>query len=444
MPLAVGAIGLVETTAISRSIATQTGQRLNSNQEFIGQGLANIAVGVFSGYPCAGSFSRSAVNFDAGAKTSIASLLSAAFLLIAVFATAPMAAYLPRAALAGVLIVVAIGMINREEIGRIWRGTRGDALIMLITFLGTLFIDIAFAILAGILLSFAHYLLRTSLPRVQQVVPDRDYKHFVYEKEQPLCPQLGVIDIQGDLYFGAVGHIEETIFSYLEENQDQRYLLIRMHNVNHCDFSGIHMLENVLHTYRERGGDVYLVRVGYRVNKLMTSTGFCDTLGMENFLSEDQAVSHLFYNVLDPAVCIYECPYRVFKECQNLPKPAYLEELPILKDDPLREPIPEVGAPELWEELRKADDSLVVIDVREPREYRRGHIPQAELVPLPRILAGDYEPGKNGDKQVVFVCRTGRRSKRAAHKLGTEYNNIRILHGGMAAWEAQGLLAAVD
>ncbi|NIP23143.1 MAG: SulP family inorganic anion transporter, partial [Phycisphaerae bacterium] len=310
--LAVGAIGLVETLAISRSIANQTGQRLDSNQEFVGQGLANIAVGFLSGYPVAGSFSRSAVNANAGAKTPVAALFSSAFVLIALFTLAPLGALLPRAALAGVLIIVALGMINTKEIARIWRGTRGDAIIMLVTFLGTLFLEIAFAVLLGIMLSFALYIMRTSAPRVQNVVPDEDFKHFLYQPEKPTCPQLGVIDILGDLYFGAVNHVEETILEHLEKYKEQRFLLIRMHNVNHCDFSGIHMLENVVKVCRDKGGDVFMVRVSYPVRKLMESTNFIEFLGENHFLIEEEAIGHMFHKVLDPAVCIYECPFRVF------------------------------------------------------------------------------------------------------------------------------------
>jgi SulP family sulfate permease len=441
--LAIAAIGLVETTAISRSIASKTGQRLDSNQEFVGQGLANVVVGFFSGYPSAGSFSRSAVNFDSGAKTSVSALFSSLFLFVAVFAAAPMAQYLPRAALAGVLIVVAIGMVNKEEIARIWEGTRGDALIMLVTFLGTLLIDIAFAILLGIMLSFAVYLLRTSMPRVHQVVPDEEYRHFSYQPDRPLCPQLGVIDILGDLYFGAVSHVEEAIHTYEEREPDQRFLLIRMHNVNHCDFSGIHMLESVVNKYRDRGGDVFMVKVGYRVDRLMSSTGFDDSLGQDNFLTEDAAVSDIFYHTLDPAVCIYECPVRVFKECQNLPKQLYLDDIGVLDEESLNQSVEKVSPEELWSELKGNNKNLTVIDVREPREYNQGHIPEAQLVPLPQIISGNYQFDLGGEHEIVLVCRTGRRSRRAAHCFsGNE--KVRLLRGGMLAWEAAGLLEAVN
>lgn len=442
--LAVAAISLVQTIAISRSFAAKTGQRLDSNQEFVGQGLANIAVGFFSGYPSSGSFSFSAVNFNAGAHTPIAAVLSSLFLLVAVFVTGPLAAYLPRAALAGVLIVVGFGMINRAEIARIWQGARGDALIMLVTFLGTLFTEIAFAVLFGILLSFALYLLRTSMPRVHQVVPDLVFNHFEYQPDKPNCPQLGVVDILGDLYFGAVNHVEETILDYLDKNPEQRFLLIRMHNVNLCDFSGIYMLENIVKAYRENGGDVFMVKVHYTVNKLMTSTGFCDMLGMSNFLDEDQAISSIFYRKLDPAVCIYECPFRVFRECQNLPKQLYPEHIPLVADEVGKATIHEVPAEILWQELRDRERSIHVVDVREPREYHRGHIPKAELVPLPKILSGEHQFALGGDQKLVLVCRTGRRSRRAAQQILNGQEDIRILKGGMLAWEAAGLLEAID
>ena len=119
--LAVGAIGLVESIAISRSISSQSRQRLDSNQEFIGQGLANLFSGCFSGYSVSGSFTRSAINYDSGARSPLAGVFSGIFVLIAMFMLAPFAAYVPRAALAGVLVVTAYGMIDKAEMKRILR-----------------------------------------------------------------------------------------------------------------------------------------------------------------------------------------------------------------------------------------------------------------------------------------------------------------------------------
>ncbi|MCB8944181.1 MAG: STAS domain-containing protein [Ardenticatenaceae bacterium] len=442
--LAIGAIGLVQTSAIARSIASQTGQRLDSNQEFVGQGLANIFCGFFSGYPVASSFSRAAVNLKAGAKTPIAAIFSSIFVLIAMFILAPAAAFLPTAALAGVLIIVAYGMINVEEIGRIWRGTPGDGIIMLVTFLGTLFLKIEFSVLIGLLFSFGLYIMRTSNPRVQAVLPDMDFKHFTYQPDKPHCPQLAVIEIQGDLYFGAVSHIEENILAHLEAYPDQRYLLIRMHNVNHCDFSGVHMLENIIRVCQDRGGDMFMVRVNYRVQKVFEATGFDEHLGSAKFLPEDEAISHLFYRVIDPAVCIYECPIRAFKECQNLPKRVAISDIPLLQDIP-QDSVVDITPLKLWERLHNgaAEKPPLVVDVREPREFGRGHLPEARLEPLPTILSENVH--FPNDRDIVFVCRSGRRSRRAAYALRQMgIFNVMILRGGMLAWEAEGLLEAID
>ena len=440
--LAVAAIGLVEAISIARTIASQSGQRLDSNQEFIGQGLSNIASGIFSGYPGSGSFTRSAVNFDNGAQTPMASLASGVIVLVAMIAFAPLLAFVPRTALAGVLILTAIGMINRKEITRIWKGARDDAIIMVVTFLSTLFLHLEFAVLIGILLSFAVFITRTSVPKVVQVLPDANFKHFTPRKDQSPCPQLVIQDIMGDLYFGAVSHIGKVVHQHLHHNPGQRFLLLRMHSVNHCDYTGIHTLMDVVKIYREHGGDVYMVRVHDSVRELMESTGFCDFLGENNFLSEDVAITHIYQKVLDPAVCIYECEVRAFLECQNLPKRILPVDLfPHIALTSLDE-VEEISAEDLWQALHDHQLKLVV-DVREHREYHKGHIPEAALYPLPMLLS--EKPELPDDGPVVLVCRSGRRSRLAANWLSNQgIKQVKILKGGMLAWESAELLIAVE
>jgi SulP family sulfate permease len=440
--LAIAAIGLVEAISIARSIASQSGQRLDSNQELVGQGLSNIAAGIFSGYPGSGSFTRSAVNYDSGARTPMASLSSGFIVLIAMIAFAPLMAYIPRTALAGVLILTAIGMINRKEISRIWRGARDDAIIMVVTFLGTLFLHLEFAVLVGILLSFAVYIIRTSVPQVVPVLPDKSFRHFSHQLDAPPCPQLAIKDILGDMYFGAVSHIDKVVRQHLDNNPGQRFLLLRMHSVNHCDYSGIHALQEVVEAYREYGGDVFMVRVHEPVYDLMKTTGFCEFLGEDHFLSEDKAIFHIFQKILDPAVCIYECEIRAFYECQNLPKRIIpLDQLPRIKGVSAEE-IEEIIAKDLWNALHGIEPHHI-IDVREPREFYRGHIPQAKLHPLPMLLSEKLD--LSNDHEVILVCRSGRRSRLAAGWLISQgYKNVKILQGGMLAWESAGLFEAIE
>ncbi len=439
---AVGSIGLVESIAISRSIASVSKQRLDSNQEFIGQGLANIASGLFSGYSTAGSFTRTGVNYDANARTPLAGVIAGIFVLISMLLFGPLAAYVPRTALAAVLLVTAYGLIDRKEIARILKGTRGDAAILVVTFLATLFLPLQFAVLTGILLSLAIHIVRTSIPRVIPVLPADNFRHFTYQPDKAPCPQLAIFDIFGDLYFGAVNHVGDIIREYLDKNPNQRFLLLRMFSVDNCDISGIHTLESVVDLMRDRGGDMYFMRVQDPVMRRMKSTGFCDHLGEDNFLSYDEAIGFLYHRVLDPTICIYECDQRVFKECQNLPKRInHPIETPLQTEIPAGR-VPGISPKELWAELH-SENPPQIIDVREPREFKKMHILQAQSTPLFRLLSDSSIIPK--DTPLVFVCHGGRRSTRATYLFSNQgFKNIRVLRGGMLAWDAANLIEAVD
>ncbi len=217
-------------------------------------------------------------------------------------------------------------------------------------------------------------------------------------------------------------------------------MLLRLRSVELCDISGIHMLENIVRAYRERRGDVFMMRVQEPVLHMMQRTGFLDYLGADHILSEDDAIEHLFYKVLDPAICIYESNVRVFKECQNLPRPDYPITLSLDVDLKLGQ-VADLTPDQLWQQLHD-DLPPMVIDVREPREFQRGHIPRAELMPLTDILTST--PALPDARLIVFVCRSGRRSERVACLFQQKgYAHVAVLRGGMLAWEAAGLLEAV-
>jgi SulP family sulfate permease len=437
--LAIATIGLVEASTIARALASNSGQRLDSNQEFVGQGLANIACGVFSGYPTSGSFNRSALALRSGGQTALTSVFSGLFVLAAMFAFGPLAANLPRTALAAAQIVAAASMIDFKQMRKIIRGERGEAAIMITTLLATLFLSLPFAVLTGVLMSLGYYIWQTSAPRVQEVLPDDEFRHWVQRPDRPSCPQLGVVDVLGDLYFGAVSHVEESIRQLMTKHPEQRFLILRMHSVLRCDISGIHALESIVRTYRARGGDVFMVRVREPVRQLMQATGFEKMLGADHLLAEEKVIDHVFYKVLDPAICIYECDVRAFRECQNLPKQLTSEVIPLrLSTKTIN--IPELPPREVWEQLRSEQPPLI-LDVREPREFEHGHVPGAQLMPLTNLAQhGDSLPR---DRPIVTVCRGGRRSLRAAallHERG--FSNVATINGGMLAWRNADLLEA--
>jgi SulP family sulfate permease len=434
--LAVSALGLVEAVSIAREISRQSGERLDVNQELVGQGMANIAAGLFSGYAASGSFTRSAVNFQSGARSQMSSVFGGFFILAGVLAFGPAAAFLPRAALAGLIMFIAYNMVDWRGVRRVMRTSRAETGIMLATFAATLVLPLEFAVLAGVMLSLAIYIYQSSLPTVHTVVPDETFRHFVEKDKAPVCPQLGVINIRGAMFFGAASHVEDELLRNYESNPGQNRLLLRMHGVHQCDMSGIDVLEGILRLYRGAGGDVYFVQVRPEVRQRMRRSGFEDLVGESNFLKQEEAVEWLFENAIDPAVCIYECEHRVFAECQPLEKHHYDIRLPAF---PTRFHYPErqLNVPEFEDGLRKNGNQALLVDVRERAEYDLGHLAGAELYPLRHIIE-DAEKLPH-DRTIFLICRSGRRSTRAMHWLiDLGFEDVYNLKGGLLSWKALG------
>ncbi len=440
--LAIAAIGLVEALSIARAVSSQSGQRLDSNQEFVGQGLANFVSGVFSGYAVSGSFTRSAVNHSAGARTHLASVFSGAWVLLAMLLLAPLAVYLPNTALAAVLLVTAYGMVDWHEMRRIARVSVGDSVIMFSTLLATLIFPLEFAVLSGVFISFARFLATTSTPGVHAMCPDTDYAHLVPVRQQEVCPQLAIVELSGPLYFGAVNHVEDTLEQMCRRKPGQIFLLLRLHHVDHVDVSGIHMFESVLRRYRARGGDVFIDGARPKVTYLMHTSGFIRTLGRQNFKLGGNVIGELFHHVLHPGICIYECKHRVFAECQALPKHEESVDHEFYGGH-AHGPVPEIKPSEVRAVMEEAPGSIELVDVSEWREFDSRHIAGARCVPLPKFSQGD--PGLERGKRVVLVSRIGRRSELALRMLlGFGYEDVVNMKGGMLAWEAAGYPIAVE
>jgi len=170
--LALTVIGLTEAISSARAVAARSGQRIDGNQEFIGQGLANIVGAFTSSYPTSGSFNRTGANYEAGARTGLSAVFSAAFLLAIVAFLAPLAAYIPLAAMAALLFLVAWGLIDFGRLREILRIGRGETLVLALTFLATLLLQLEFAILVGVLCSLFLYLNRTTHPAIHAVAPN--------------------------------------------------------------------------------------------------------------------------------------------------------------------------------------------------------------------------------------------------------------------------------
>ena len=316
--LAIAILGLMEAVSIAKSIAGQTHQRLDVNQEFVGQGLANVAASLFSGYAGSGSFTRSAVNFRSGGKTPMSGVFSGITVAVVVLLAAPLAAKLPVAALAGVLMVVAYQMIQTEDIKRAIRATRSDAAVLMVTFLSTLFLHLEFAVYVGVLLSIGLHLAETAHPRMHSIVPDLETGKMMGSARGRICCQMDIITIEGAVFFGSVTFVLEDLQRRLKNHPGMASLLIRMHQVNILDASGIHALEILLDEIRERDGGLYFAGVKPKIFQVLKNSGLIREVGETHFhTATGSGIRQAMRESFCPAICA-TCEYVVFVECPEL------------------------------------------------------------------------------------------------------------------------------
>ncbi len=320
---AVTLFALTEAVSIARSLAARSGQHLDGNQEFIGQGLSNVAGSFFSGYVATGSFNRSGLNYEAGAKTPLSAVFAAVMLMAIVLLVAPYAAYLPNAAMAAILFLVAWGLIDFHHIKRIARASRAETAVLATTFLATLFLELEFAIFLGVMLSLILYLSRTSRPRVVPRVPDPNdpRRKFTTDSRLPECPQLKIVRIDGSLFFGAVPHVRDVLKGYEANRPEQKHLLLVASGINFVDVAGAEFLVEEAKRRRNLGGGLYLYQVKEGACETLKKGGYADEIGRENFFSSKRtALETIPRERLDHQVCAH-CRARIFLECAQLPAP---------------------------------------------------------------------------------------------------------------------------
>jgi SulP family sulfate permease len=322
--LAMTLFALTEAVSIARSLADKTNQDFDGNQEFIGQGLSNIVGPFFSSYVATGSFNRSGMNYEAGARTPLAAISAGGFLVVVVYFVAPLARYLPNTAMAAILFLVAWRLIDPYHILKIFKTSKTESVILGSTFLATLFLQLEFAILLGIMLSLAIYLNRTSHPRVLSRVPDVRVKNrpFVTDPLLPECPQLKIVRIDGSLYFGAVNHVRTTLQEIMRTGPGQKNLLLVGSGINFIDMAGAELLLQLVKERESEGGHFYFYDMKEGICSHFKFLEYLLDIGTDNiFLSKKEAISEI-YQRLDRAVC-EGCRAKIFLECRGAsPFPA--------------------------------------------------------------------------------------------------------------------------
>lgn len=313
---AIALIGLTEAVSIGRVLSDRAGHDIDGNQEFIGQGLSNIVGSFFSSYVSTGSFNRSGINFEVGARTPLAAIFSGLLLIpIAIFC-APLASYLPRAVLAAIMYPVAWHLLDIPHVIRIFKTSRVESLILGTTFLGSLLLDMHFAILLGILVSLILYLNRTSHPRVLPRVPDprNGTRAFTTDGALPECPQLKIIRIDGSLYFGAIPHVKAEIRRLMAQDPGQKHLLIICSGINFIDLAGAEFLKLLAAKRRMAGGALYFYDLKEDLGRYFRFQKRACPIRPENIFPTKKISLQEIYKRLDHTVCD-RCSKRIFLEC---------------------------------------------------------------------------------------------------------------------------------
>ena len=318
--LAMTLFALTEAVSIGRALAARGGYRIDGNQEFIGQGLSNIAGSFFSGYVATGSFNRSGVNYEAGARTPLASIFAAFMLMAIVLLVAPYASYLPKAAMAGVLFLVAWGLIDFKEIGHILHASKRETGVLGVTFFSAIFLELEFAIFAGVLLSLVLYLDRTSKPRLVTLAPNPLLPNRAFSNTSDhavvQCPQLRFLRIDGSLFFGSVAHVEQYFDQLRADHPQQKHLAIFADGINFVDLQGGQTL--TLETQRRLadGGGLYFINIKQGLWEALERCGCLDETEARNVFQTKTAAVRGIYQKLDKDVCA-DCSKRIFRECNS-------------------------------------------------------------------------------------------------------------------------------
>ncbi len=327
---AVAIIGLLEALAIGRSFAPRTKTRFVANQEVIGQGTSNLVGSFFGAYASSGSFTRSGVNFESGAKTPLAAVFSGFALIIVLLAIAPLIKFVPIAAMAGLIFLVAIRLIQIGEIRHIFQTSRTEVLILSATFLTGVLIELELALLLGVLLSFGSFVYRTAKPTLQIEGPDPMLAGRIFRDAEefglPECPQMLVTRFDGPMYFGSSEYLEAEFDRLRLERPDQKHIIVNLKGTGDIDLAGVDALIAEAKAREADGGGLYVIARSIKLIARLEHLGLIKTIhGNHLFENKHEAIG-LLVPKLDLNICA-ACPNPIFAECQrNRDKAARIEE----------------------------------------------------------------------------------------------------------------------
>ncbi len=313
--LVISLVGFMEAISIAKAVASKTKQRLDPNQELVGQGVANI-VGSFSqAYPSSGSFSRTAVNANMGATSGLSAVFTSIVVLVTLLFLTPLLYHLPQAVLAAIIIMAVGGLVNIEAVKHAWHTHKHDGAAAIVTFFATLLFapHLDNGILVGAGLAIVLFLFRTMKPRVALLgrYSDGTLRDIKVNPDMPTSEHIMALRYDGSLYFANVSYFEDAVLEGLAERPNAKYVLIVGDAINQLDASGEEVVHHLIDRLKSAGITLVFSGLKKQVLDVMRNTGLFELIGQENiFATEDQAISAIYERLGDEAKADLFCPVK--------------------------------------------------------------------------------------------------------------------------------------
>ncbi|MBW2634095.1 MAG: SulP family inorganic anion transporter [Deltaproteobacteria bacterium] len=311
-------VSFAETYSVGKAISSETKQKVDVDQEFVGQGMANIIGSFFQCLPVSGSFSRTAINLSSGAKTGISSVVSSLGVIVTLLFLTPLLTYIPRAALAALVITAVLTLFHPKEVFALWKMNRNDGIVAVTVFVLALLTKPDYALLIGVLVSLMLFLWKTMRPRVVRVSKDPEFNMFVNADElnKPSCPQLLQLRSDNAIYFANAEYTMGHILKRLDEQKTPiKFLLLDFQAVGFIDITGVVELRGLHEDLKRRNIRLALMGVKLPVKEVLSSSGFMDELEQTFFIKNRGEAITIIFKFLYHDYCTKSCPHQLFYEC---------------------------------------------------------------------------------------------------------------------------------
>jgi len=319
--IVIAMVSFAETYSVGKAISSETKQKLNVDQEFIGQGLANMIGSFIQSYPVSGSFSRTAINFASGAKTGISSAVSSLSVVLSLLFLTPLFTYIPKAALAALVISAVLLLFHPKEVFKLWKMNRHDGIVAITVFILSLLAKPDYALLIGVMISLVFFLWKTMHPRIIRITKDPQHNMFVNADahEKPSCPQILHLSSDNVIYFANAEYTVEHILEKLDEmDSPVKYLLLDLQAMGFVDITGIDELRLLLEEAKSRGVAVAFMGIHKPVMETFRQSGFIQAIPPDLIIENRAKAITVLFEKIDHDYCKDQCPYIVFNECPDV------------------------------------------------------------------------------------------------------------------------------